>query len=83
MTLRTAIKTTKTGTVMLLGQKSALEQQGKEQFMVSLQRKNAIAKATEQDAIAYQSTKRTISEQDLIKIVEQASTIARATAHVS
>ena len=35
--------------------------------MVSLQRKNAIA---------HQSAKRTISEQDLIEIVEQASTIA-------
>ena len=43
--------------------------------MVSLQRKNTIAKVSEQDAIATQSATRKLSEQDLIEIVEQASTI--------
>jgi type 2 lantibiotic biosynthesis protein LanM len=44
--------------------------------MVSLQRNNEIATASEPGAIAHKSAKRKLSESDLIEIVEQASTIA-------
>ena len=44
--------------------------------MVSLQRKNESVTASESGAIAHKAAKRQLSEQDLIEIVEQASTIA-------